>query len=718
MEIHLDNPAGKSIGAITKLAVKFNHNVIEWDLDGDYVPRVNMPFSAGDIPIEERLRMDPPSGIYDDANDHPRGDFNAHFGFNSLWDYTGAGGSLVILNFKAKRTISPSIWHFGLSVEDVSRFLCKSWIPGIDYVLTPANPNEPSKPSDFPESAVRYGDVNGDGSINQNDLTMLRNFIAASDWSIFLQQNPDFNVINANVDGSEPVIGSGIPGEVPAGDTNPFAINAADLSLLRQYLWVTNPYTVHLGPPGFFVSATHVSVSPSRLDLEIGQRSQLTATVFPTNATNRTVSWRSTDTSIASVDNNGRVTAHRAGIATIVASSQSTPSAVTATPVFVVTRIPVTGISLSQTSSTLNVSDMFVLTATITPSNATNRDLTFTANPSGVIQISSAPPAAPNGRTITAISPGRTTITVRSAANNAVFATAEVVVTATITWNGNGGIPTTSTSRLSPGNTFGTQIPTPTRTGHSFIGWYNTSANTGGTRVFSTSTVPHNNAAYWARWVSASSSTTVTVDLFAEQFWRERHGALWGTYARELFDHVRVPFLSEFSINLVPTAREINLPGQDCTHTIRNQLCSFTTCGGTCYVHHKNIDRALDMTDSATTRNMSLALVGYNMCMPTSGGGNHRFLWGMATAWDKDYRAAVSRGFFQTDLDSPQESFWTTIRVAQHEISHNYNVTGHDDCTAVCVMNGGFLDAFSDRTDIWCNNCRQQLNQNRNRHGG
>ena len=54
---------------------------------------------------------------------------------------------------------------------------------------------------------------------------------------------------------------------------------------------------------------TSVVVEPETLDLEVGDKAQLTATVYPETATDRTVRWESADESIATVDKNGVVTA-------------------------------------------------------------------------------------------------------------------------------------------------------------------------------------------------------------------------------------------------------------------------------------------------------------------------------------------------------------------------------------------------------------------------
>ena len=74
-------------------------------------------------------------------------------------------------------------------------------------------------------------------------------------------------------------------------------------------------------------------------------------------------------------------------------------------------------------------------------------------------------------------------------------------VVVTISWNANGGSVMPAASHLVPGTQFMT-LPVPTRSGHIFAGWYDTSAATGGTQLTHASIVPDSNAMFWARWVA------------------------------------------------------------------------------------------------------------------------------------------------------------------------------------------------------------------------
>ena len=69
------------------------------------------------------------------------------------------------------------------------------------------------------------------------------------------------------------------------------------------------------------VKVDAIELSESEKKLNVGKSFTITATVKPDNAWNRTVTWSSSDPSIATVDENGTVTAIAEGEAIITAES-------------------------------------------------------------------------------------------------------------------------------------------------------------------------------------------------------------------------------------------------------------------------------------------------------------------------------------------------------------------------------------------------------------
>ncbi|OZG53569.1 Bacterial Ig-like domain (group 2) [Pseudoscardovia radai] len=129
------------------------------------------------------------------------------------------------------------------------------------------------------------------------------------------------------------------------------------------------------------VPVTGVTISTDSLKLVEGQNGTLTASVTPSNATDKTITWESSDPSVATV-NGGIVTAVKAGTATITAKSSNGKSATCTVTVNPAT-VPVTGVSVTPSIKSLYVGDATQLTATVSPSNATNKTVTWTSsNPS------------------------------------------------------------------------------------------------------------------------------------------------------------------------------------------------------------------------------------------------------------------------------------------------------------------------------------------------
>ena len=123
-------------------------------------------------------------------------------------------------------------------------------------------------------------------------------------------------------------------------------------------------------PENSEIAVTSVTLNKTTLTLAVGDNETLTATIAPTNATNKTVTWSSSNNSIATVDNNGKVSAIAEGTATITAKSANNKTATCAVTVRL-NEIAVESISLNKTELSMAIGENEVLTATITPNNAT-----------------------------------------------------------------------------------------------------------------------------------------------------------------------------------------------------------------------------------------------------------------------------------------------------------------------------------------------------------
>ncbi len=169
-------------------------------------------------------------------------------------------------------------------------------------------------------------------------------------------------------------------------------------------------------------AVTGVSLNKSSLSLTVGETETLTATITPSNATNKNVTWSSNATTVATVSSSGVVTAKAAGTATITVTTEDGSKTATCKVTVTEATVAVTGVSLNKSTLSLTVGETETLTATITPSNATNKNVTWSSNATTVATVSSS-------GLVTAKSVGTATITVKTS-DGSKTATCKVTVTA------------------------------------------------------------------------------------------------------------------------------------------------------------------------------------------------------------------------------------------------------------------------------------------------
>ena len=156
------------------------------------------------------------------------------------------------------------------------------------------------------------------------------------------------------------------------------------------------------------ITITEVRLNKSTETLKEGDTTTLTATVLPENTTDsKSVSWRSSNSEVATVDANGTVTAKRAGTAVITATSTNGKTA-GCTVTVSKKEIPITEISLDKSSATLTEGETTTLTATVLPENTTDsKSVSWSSSNSEVATVDA------NG-TVTAKRAGTAVITATS----------------------------------------------------------------------------------------------------------------------------------------------------------------------------------------------------------------------------------------------------------------------------------------------------------------
>ena len=144
----------------------------------------------------------------------------------------------------------------------------------------------------------------------------------------------------------------------------------------------------------FEVPVQSITVTPASMTAKVGEGPvQLTATVLPSNATSRTVTWLSKNEQVVTVDSNGKVMIIGVGETTIEAKAgektftvQVKIEAQPQQPQVV----PVQSITVTPASITAKVGEGPVqLTATVLPSNATSRTVTWLSKNEQVVKVDS-----------------------------------------------------------------------------------------------------------------------------------------------------------------------------------------------------------------------------------------------------------------------------------------------------------------------------------------
>ena len=152
------------------------------------------------------------------------------------------------------------------------------------------------------------------------------------------------------------------------------------------------------------IPVTGVGLNQSTAVLATGSTLQLTASLQPANSTNTALTWSSSVPAKATVDTNGLVTAIAAGTTNIVVTTtDGSFTATCAVTVYAGAFVPVTGVSVTPTSRTLEVGGTQQLTATVSPVGATNKSLLWTSNSSSV--------SVSQTGLVTGVSPGPATVT-------------------------------------------------------------------------------------------------------------------------------------------------------------------------------------------------------------------------------------------------------------------------------------------------------------------
>jgi uncharacterized repeat protein (TIGR02543 family) len=329
---------------------------------------------------------------------------------------TGSAASDVTIKLLSGTTVSWSEDLGGMAAGAETSFdLSNVNVGAGDYNLAVYTDGVLTDESDFRVGDTNLNVVSGDyysGTDYLTDVRVLNRSKIATGGKLTITAN----------DSSSTELYSTDLATLAGGETASYTVNLTDLfgktSAKSAVLNVTaseseselGDNTITLYAPDALDDLVSVSLDTGGADLNVGETRQLTATVTPSD-TGSSVSWTSSDTSVATVDSNGLVTAVATGTASITATCgdncvAGSCSINVAQPAGA--KVSVTGVSLDSSQVTVGEGKTKQLKATITPSDATNKALAWATSDSAVASVSSEGLVTANGT-------GTATITVSTA---------------------------------------------------------------------------------------------------------------------------------------------------------------------------------------------------------------------------------------------------------------------------------------------------------------
>lgn len=274
------------------------------------------------------------------------------------------------------------------------------------------------------------------------------------------------------------------------------------------------------------IAVDYVQLDSAYKDVYVTQTGQLNATVYPEDATNKKVKWRSTNTSVVRVDQTGHYKALKSGFAYIYATSEDNEHIerfceinVNVPPVevniqesslnlkrgqsyqlnssynnggdmvLVTVTNPVSALKMNKASANMTKGSYLQLSASISPSDASNKGLTWTSSNKNILTVSSSGKVYAKGF-------GTATITVQAKDGSKVKAASRIFSGYGISYVLNGG--SNHKSNVSVYYNQAVKLYNPTRSGYSFKGWYSDSKYK--TRVTSYKKGTKGNKKLYAKW--------------------------------------------------------------------------------------------------------------------------------------------------------------------------------------------------------------------------
>lgn len=157
------------------------------------------------------------------------------------------------------------------------------------------------------------------------------------------------------------------------------------------------------------VAVTGVTLSEDEVELAVDETFTLSSTVQPSNASNKRVTWKSSDITVVTVAN-GLIKGVGEGTATITVTTNDGSKTDTCT--VTVTAVHAEGVVINASAATLTEGDQLQITAAVYPANATDKTVEWTTTDDEIVTVSE------NGMVIAV---GEGTATVRATVEDGTY---------------------------------------------------------------------------------------------------------------------------------------------------------------------------------------------------------------------------------------------------------------------------------------------------------
>ena len=333
------------------------------------------------------------------------GDGTSNFAYDEMLnEYVSGGYSIQYFSIEDTRTYKVNLSQDGQGTVSVSENQLKS---GESATLTARAAQD---------WRFDHWEENGQ-NVTENPLTITMGTQDRSIKAVFTElPKPKVNVILQIVDTNGGELAPSQSQEVTSGGTVTFQVpNLANVNFKG---WKRNGQFVETGSSYMLSNVTQdetiqavfevpvqsITVTPTSITAKVGEGPiQLTATVLPANATSKIITWISENEQVVKVDSSGKVTIIGAGETAIEAKAgekiftvqvkieaQSQPQQPQPQQPQEPQNVPVQSITVTPTSITAKVGEGPIqLTATVLPSNATNKTVTWTSKNEQVVKVDS-----------------------------------------------------------------------------------------------------------------------------------------------------------------------------------------------------------------------------------------------------------------------------------------------------------------------------------------